>query len=78
MTWQEGPPPESISDGRVLLVVLSRDGLEERYDGRHAEYYDEPVTVAWWGSKGKTTWGHYCIVPDIVLRWAECPVTPAK
>lgn len=66
--WISGAPPETLSDGTLLLVELKYDEAGTTF---HVyEYHGQPVSVVWHGHKGKTTFDARRIEPDDVVRYA--------
>lgn len=67
-----GPPPDGYVG--LLLVTLASvaDGGES-----FGEYHGEPVAVAWYGHKGKTTLGAERVNPCDVASHAVIQITTA-
>lgn len=67
LQWKKGPPPSDL-DGQVVLVTLDQEEVAKRaaVNPRDWEYYGEPVAVAWWGHKGKTTLSAHRINPEMI------------
>ncbi len=72
MKWKPGPPPAE-SYGAVYLVILDEKAVRARFAASGVEYTGDPVSVKWWGTRGKDTLRQTRVDADLVLEHFAIP-----